>query len=118
VIAHIVLFTPKHSVSHADLLAFAQSITETLSSVGSVGRAVVGRRIDVDPGYSRSFGESTYEFAAVIEFADEPALVQYLTHPLHHALGRMFWEKCEATVIVEIRCADGKDASAVRSLVR
>ena len=62
----------------------------------------------MDAGYARSFGEKPYNYAAIFEFTDLSALKQYLNHPLHHELGRMFWEMCESTTVVEVELADGK----------
>ena len=68
----------------------------------SIERAVIGRTVHVDPGYARSFGETTYTYAAIVEFSDQKGLVDYLTHPLHQELGTLFWEACERTAIVEV----------------
>ena len=117
-IAHIVLFNPKTSVTQAQRVAFGQLIANVFGAVPAVSRVRVGKRIDVDPGYSRYLGDSAYEFSAVAEFEDKDSLVEYLNHPLHHELGRMFWETCESTVVIEVSCVDGKDAEAVLALVR
>ena len=47
-------------------------------------------------------GDTTYEFAAILEFDDQAGLVAYLNHPSHEALGRAFWEVCRSTVVVEV----------------
>jgi hypothetical protein len=54
-------------------------------------------------------GETTYEFAAVLEFQDAAALTGYLQHPMHHELGRLFWDNCEKTVVSEVEYLDGRD---------
>jgi len=102
VIAHIVLFNPKDSLSAADKRAFAQSIREAGREIGSIKRARVGRSVSVDPGYERSFGDKTYEYAAVIEFDDADGLIEYLRHPRHQELGSLFWRFCKSTAIVEV----------------
>ena len=109
-ISHLVLFTPKRDLSADDSRLFAQSIVETFRQVGSLDRATVGRAVDIDAGYQRNFGDKTYEFAAVLEFLDREALLGYLQHQKHQALGRRFWESCESTVVVEV---DGADALSV-----
>ncbi len=106
-IAHIVLFTPKTGVTAESMRSFAQSVLAVCSSLPSIQRAVIGKAIAVDPGYARSMGHTTYKYAAVLEFADSQALIEYLRHPQHHALGQLFWEICEATVVVEI---EGREA--------
>ena len=117
-IAHIVLFSPRADRSPDDLRSFAQSVIDTCRSVPSVQRSYVGRAAHVDPGYHRSFGDKTYEFAAVLEFVSRSELVAYLTHPLHHELGRLFWENCASTVIMEAEMTDVRDPAALSQLVQ
>lgn len=107
-ISHIVLFNPKPGVTTEQLRVFALAIQEACRSIPSTKRALVGRSVTVDAGYHRSFGEKTYNFAAVIEFNGESDLVEYLRHPLHRELGRLFWETCGSTVVVEARMADAR----------
>jgi hypothetical protein len=101
-IAHIVLFSPRTEISEERLRAFAQSVLAICQTIPSVSRAVIGKALQVDPGYSRSMGDTTYQFAAVLEFENQTSLVAYLTHPSHHQLGRAFWEVCESTVVIEV----------------
>ncbi len=115
-IAHIVLFSPKANLASEQISSFAASVSETFRSIDAIQKATVGRRVDVDAGYDRSFGEQTYEFVAILEFADRQALVSYLQHPSHAELGRRFWESCERTVITEVELADGRDPRAVELL--
>lgn len=107
-ISHIVLFNPKRDLPVDKRRAFALSIQETCRSIEVVQSARIGRAVDVNAGYSRSFGEQTYQFAAVIDFLNRTDLVQYLQHPLHRELGRLFWETCESTVVLEVEMRDGK----------
>jgi Stress responsive A/B Barrel Domain len=116
-IAHIVLFTPKVGLTRASIMAFATSMHECFVSCPTIARAAVGPSIVIDPGYRRSMGESTYGYAAVLEFDDKTGLVEYLRHPAHEALGRLFWEHCERTVVTEVETADAKDPNIVKFLV-
>lgn len=115
-IGHIVLFTPKASLSAAQRRSFAQSVLETCTAIPSVSRASIGRRIDVNAGYSRSFGDKTYEFAAVLEFSERQGLIAYLNDPRHHTLGRLFWECCEASIISEVESVDCNSPDALDKL--
>jgi hypothetical protein len=110
VTAHIVLFQPKADVPAADRAGFAASLERACREIPTVRRAVVGKAAEIDAGYTRSFGDNTYEFAAVFEFDDRDGLRQYLQHPLHQELGRLFWLVCERTAIVEVDLADAKTA--------
>lgn len=101
-IQHIVLFTPKPSLSDDARGSFAALVTETLSASSHIARYSIGRRVDVDAGYQRSFGDKTYEYAAILEFADRDGLVAYLNDSSHGRLGQMFWEYCESCVVCEV----------------
>ena len=105
-IIHIVLFHPKPALSADERRSFAQSVVSFLASAPSVARASVGRSIDIDAGYVRSMGDTTYEYAAVIEFADEVELKAYLNHPRHAELGELFWQYCERSIVSEVRSVD------------
>lgn len=116
-IQHIVLFTPKADLSGDEKTSFADLVLRTLRSSFYVSRCTIGRRIQVNPGYERSFGDATYEYAAVMEFASEGALIAYLNDPAHAALGRAFWASCERTVVCEVLAAE-VEAAAAEELVR
>jgi len=108
VTAHIVLFQPKAHVPAADRAAFAASLARACREIPTVRRAIVGKAAAIDAGYPRSFGNDTYDYAAVLEFDDRDGLVGYLQHPLHQELGRLFWLVCERTAIVEVDLTDAK----------
>jgi hypothetical protein len=116
-IAHLVLFNPKAGVSESDLRAFAKTIQNACRQIEAIQRSHVGRRIDVDAGYARSFGEKTYQFVAIFEFENAAGLRGYLEHPLHKHLGTLFWEMCESTVVVEAAMVDGRADELVRFLL-
>jgi len=118
VISHIVLFRPKDGLAADQYLLFAQQLRLTMAAVPSVRRASVGRRIAVDAGQARSFGDTAYQFSAVVEFDGIPELIDYLKHPLHQELGRLFWEYCAATVVLEVEGVDAKTDEVIDLLVR
>jgi hypothetical protein len=111
-----VLFTPRLDADAASVRAFAQSLNGLFRSDASIERVTVGRRIDFDAGYQRSFGDATYKFAAVLEFADEEKLGSYLTSAAHTEVGRLFWELCESTVVSEHRMTDGRSTDLITLL--
>ena len=117
-IAHIVLFTPRSDLPNESLLAFATQMAGCFRSIDTISRASVGRRAEIDAGYAREFGDHTYEFAAILEFRNRAGLINYLRHPLHHELGRLFWEACERTVISEVELHDGRDPSVAQLLTK
>ena len=107
-IVHLVLFNPKPNLEQAQIELFARSLTETFGTIPAISRVLVGRRVAVDPGYERSFGDKTYEFSAALEFESQERLVEYLIHPKHEVLGRLFWEVCESTIVAEHEVVDGR----------
>jgi hypothetical protein len=108
VIQHIVLFTPKDGLSDEERRRFAKTTLEALSDSPDIARYTVGRRVEIDPGYPRSFGDGSYEYAAVLEFDDRDSLVRYLTSTSHAQLGRLFWETCGKTIVMEVEVGDPK----------
>ena len=100
-IVHLVLLRLRVAVKSQELQSFAQSLTAICRALPAVQTAWVGARSDIDPGYSRSFGESTYDYAAILHFADRDGLLEYLRHPLHSEVGRRFWDLSETTVVFE-----------------
>lgn len=111
------LFSPKGDLTQASKRSFAKSVVSACSSISSIRSARVGKRVAVDAGYERSFGDWTYEFAAILEFDTRSALVAYLRHPLHEKIGRLFWENCERTAISEVEVVDMNDPDIINALV-
>jgi len=102
VISHIVLFEPKIGLTTEDKRSFAQLFVALNNAAAGLNRVSVGRRLDLEAGYSRNLGDKTYSYAAVFEFVDRDSLLAYLRHPLHEKLGALFWKVCERTTIVEV----------------
>ena len=113
-IAHIVLFQPKQNLSLDDKRALLRAFRSALAAVPAVQRVRIGRSTSVGAAYESS--TSKYGYAAVIEFAGVPELQGYLRHPAHQELGRMFFEACAATTIVDVELIEGLDAAVERLL--
>lgn len=116
-ISHIVLFEPKPGLTADQVRDFAQHIREAMSAPPSVRRAMVGRRVDIHSGNDRNFGDATYSFSAVVEFDDSKGLIEYLHHPKHAELGRLFWLNCERTVVLEVEAVDATTNAVIELLV-
>ena len=116
-IAHVVLFNPKPAATRDVLLSCAQLLERLAREVPGVIRASAGRSIPIDAGYPRSFGEKTYQNVCVVELENRESLLAYLNHPLHRELGRLFWEMCDAAVVMESEMVDAKTESLARFLV-
>jgi len=89
VILHLVLFTPRADLSDGDRAAFADTLEQALSGIPSVRGFRVGRRFRTGADYDSLPGD--YEYCGVIEFDDRAGLQQYLLHPAHQELGRLFY---------------------------
>src|SRR5215813_5182118 len=116
-IGHLVLFNAKRGATITQLRSFAKSISEACRQIETIHRVQIGRSVRLDAGYPRSFGEKTYQYVAVFEFEDLKALSDYLNHPLHHELGRMFWEMAESTTVIEVELIGGKSEELVDFLL-
>jgi hypothetical protein len=97
VVAHVVLFTPKATLSAEERTAFLRTLEATFAAVPDIARARVGRRRPADRPYER-LGER-YAYLALLEFDSAAALTRYLEHPAHEALAEAFYfalERAEA----------------------
>jgi hypothetical protein len=111
-----VLFNPKADIDKDALRSFAQSLTHFFRSDTFIERVSVGRSLGFDAGYQRSFGEATYQYAAILEFTDVDRLGAYLKSAAHAEIGRLFWELCESTVVSEHLMTDGRSGDLLALL--
>jgi hypothetical protein len=89
VVAHVVLFTPKATVSAEERAAFLRTLDATFRAVPDIARVRVGRRRGSDRPYEQ-LGER-YAYVALLEFSTPEALQRYLDHPAHDALAEAFY---------------------------
>ena len=116
-ISHIVLFEPKPGLTEDQVRDFAQHLREAMAAAPSVRRAMVGRKVDIHSGNDRNFGDAAYSFSAVVEFDDSKGLIEYLRHPKHAELGRLFWLNCARTVVLEVESVDATTDQVIDLLV-
>jgi hypothetical protein len=116
VILHVVLLRFKADLTSEDIKSFGQMVTDSCQEIAAVRRADVGRAVKVNAGYSRQFGESTYDAVAVLQFADSAGLLEYLNHPLHRELGRRFWQVSESVAVVEAETTNVKEAEIPQAM--
>ena len=103
-IAHVVLFEPKSTTSVADRDSFLDVMRVAFEEIETVKRSFVGLRQRLGRSYESKIGDTTYSYAAVVEFDDMAGLMHYLDHPTHVRLGHLFWQLCQNTVIVDVDC--------------
>jgi hypothetical protein len=116
-IAHVVLFRPKPSIADGERRAFAQLLQQAFREIPSLSRVRVGKVAEGSHAGSLELGDTTDFFVAVLEFANEKALRDYLTHPKHEELARLFWQHNESTVILDAPMVDPKTEDIDRLLV-
>lgn len=115
-IAHVVLFEPKADCSLELRTSLIEALTKACTDIPGVLRANIGKRLTLGVGYENSIGVSTYSYVAIIEFGDKPALLSYLAHPIHERLGRLFWQACERTLIVDSETHDMRSKDLINFL--
>lgn len=103
-IAHVVLFEPKPGLTEADREHFLDVLRSAFSSIPSVIRSAVGERIRIGANYESMMGDMPYSYYSCVEFDEVSGLRSYLDHPLHAELGRLFWQHCERTLILDVDC--------------
>lgn len=113
-IQHIVLFKPRDDATRDELEAFITAFERACREIPGVARAVVGKDAQLGVDYAGEFADQRYTYSAVMDFADRAALFSYLQHPLHVALGKLFWRTCESTVILDAEAADAKTESLAK----
>lgn len=110
-IQHIVLFKPRPEATRGELETFITAFERACREIPGIARAIVGKDAQLGVDYAGEFADQRYKYSAVIEFADRAALFTYLQHPLHVALGRLFWQSCESTVILDAEVVDATTES-------
>lgn len=112
-IAHVVLFRPKPSLSDEERRGLIASLQKAVDGIPSIARASIGRRMLLNrPGYEALMSED-YEFAAVLEFKTESDLRAYLDHPAHAELGARLFTSAAAVLAYDFDCVAPDRLSAL-----
>jgi hypothetical protein len=116
-IAHVVLFEPKATITDQDRETFLDVMKAAFREIPTVKRSMVAKRELFGAGYESKIGDQTYSYVCVAEFEDVDSLKAYLEHPLHQRLGQLFWQYCDRTLIVDASSfwLDDKEISNSRS---
>ena len=112
-IAHVVHFTPRRSLSIDERRALVADLERACRDIPEIRRARIGRRRLLGAAYD-SVGPLHFEFVAVLEFETEADLRAYLQHPAHVALGRWFHQGAEAALAEDFEMVE---PDGVRDLV-
>jgi len=108
---HVVLFTPRPDVTDTERHTFGEALGLALTSIPSVRGYRVGRRVRTGAAYDALPGD--FEFCAVIEFDDLDGLREYLGHPAHAELGRLFYATSGDAFAGDYEAVDTSPANAL-----
>jgi hypothetical protein len=111
VILHLVLFTPRADLPVDEHKAFGDALAHALGSIPSVRGYRVGRRFRTGADYDALPG--AFEYCGVIEFDDRAGLQEYLQHPAHQALGRLFYTTASSAFAGDFDAVDASPAAAL-----
>lgn len=89
-IAHIVLFRPRTSLTDDERRVLVDALTHAMKNIPFIRRAHIGRRTILGRQYD-SMNTQQFPFAAILEFESETDLRAYLDHPAHENLGEQFY---------------------------
>ena len=105
-IAHIVLFRPKPTLTSAEREALINSLRDAVSGIPSIRRTQIGKRLLLNrPGYETQMAEH-YEYSAILEFDSEADLRAYLDHPAHIDLGKRLFMSAAAVLAYDYVAVD------------
>lgn len=108
-ISHVVLFSPKASMTVAQREAMVNALRRAVDGIPQIKRFTIGKRLLLNrPGYETQMAEH-YEYSAILEFDSEADLRAYLDHPAHDQLGKLLFSTADAVLaydFVGVRLAD------------
>jgi hypothetical protein len=97
-IAHVVLFKPKHGLTGDQRQGVIDALKAAASGIPTVRSLRVGKRIRHGrPGYEQLMRED-FEYVVIVEFDDVEGLTAYLAHPQHVDIGRHFVQSAVAAL--------------------
>jgi hypothetical protein len=112
VIAHIILFRPRTTLSASERDALLDALQQAIKDIAVIKRVFIGKRVLLNrPGYETQMAEH-YEYSAILEFDSEADLRCYLDHPAHADVGRRLFMSAEAVLAYDFISTD---LSALRS---
>ncbi|MEZ5287005.1 MAG: Dabb family protein [Vicinamibacterales bacterium] len=114
-IAHVVLFTPRAGLPEEERAALVAALERACRDIPGIQRATVGRRRVLGYAYD-TLSPVSFDYAAVLEFASQSALAEYLQHPAHVELGTLFHQVSQVAIAHDFEMADATAAGEVRRI--
>ena len=110
-IAHVVLFRPKPSMTLDERATMVNALRRAVNGIAQIKRFTIGKRILLNrPGYETQMAEH-YEYSAILEFDSEADLRAYLDHPAHHELGKMLFMSADAVLAYDFTSVEADELS-------
>jgi hypothetical protein len=109
---HVVLFTPRGDLGEGEIARLSTTLASALANIPSVRRYQVGRRVRLGTAYDAA-APLDFSYLVVVEIDDRDGLVAYLRHPLHEALGALFYEMSSVALASDFETVDRDVQSAV-----
>jgi hypothetical protein len=105
VIAHVVLFRPKSTLSDDQRAAFVRALDDALNNIPLIKRASIGRRKVMGRQYDAA-NAVEFPYIAILEFDSTADLLAYLAHAAHEALGMQFYTTSESALAYDFELLD------------
>lgn len=109
-IAHLVLYQPRPDLSSDARRDFVRALEDSLARIPSIREFTLGRRLRTGATYDT--GTPAFDYLVLFQFDDEAGLREYLAHPAHQALGRLFYTCSALAIAMDFVTASGDDARA------
>jgi hypothetical protein len=100
VIAHVVLFRLRPTLSDDERRALVRAWSAALAGIPAIRRARVGRRIRIGRSYEE-LASTDLPYAAILEFDDVEGLRAYLDHPAHAPVATQLFAALEQAMIYD-----------------
>lgn len=111
---HVVLFTPRADLGESETARLSTTLSAALAGIPSVRRYQVGRRVRLGTAYDAA-APLDFSYLVVVEFDDRAGLAAYLGHPLHQALGDLFYTTSALALASDFETTDrGVDQAIAR----
>jgi hypothetical protein len=111
-IAHVVLFTPRKTLSAEERDASILALERACLGIPQIRRVRVGRRRVLGYAYD-ALAPVHFEYAVMLEFESEADLDVYLNHPAHVALGHHFNHSAEVALALDFAIGDASQIRAI-----
>jgi hypothetical protein len=114
---HVVLFTPRADLSEAETARLSTTLASALDGIPSIRRYQVGHRVRLGTAYDAA-APLDFAYVVLVEVDDRNGLVAYLQHPLHEALGHLFYETSALALAADFETVDREVPQAIERWTR